>query len=64
MIWTDHHGHQWDLDARSPCRRCGQEKPGRFDSACPGRRNHAEGTEARNLFALYALFATSEGTTP
>ena len=26
MIWTDRHGHEWDLETTNPCRRCGQDK--------------------------------------
>ncbi len=42
MIWTDRYGHQWDLDSRAPCRRCGQERPGRFDSTCMGQHDETK----------------------
>ncbi|MDE2906978.1 MAG: hypothetical protein OXQ28_12965 [Acidobacteriota bacterium] len=42
MIWTDRYGHEWDLDNCGPCRRCGQDRPGRFDSTCMGKRDDAE----------------------
>lgn len=42
MIWKDRYGHEWDLDSRAPCRRCGQDQPARFDSTCRGERLHAQ----------------------
>lgn len=41
MIWTDRHGHEWDLNNCTPCRRCGQDKPGPFDTMCQGNHETA-----------------------
>ena len=53
MIWTDRHGHEWDLETRSACRRCGQKKPHRFDSTCPRKRREPESAEAENQFTRF-----------
>ena len=42
MIWRDRYGHEWDLESSTPCRRCGQDRPGRFDSTCMGKRDDTE----------------------
>ena len=54
MIWTDRHGHEWDLDSCAPCRRCGQDRPARFDSTCMGKRDDAEAAVPFTVFATGA----------
>ena len=52
MIWTDRYGHQWDLESRTPCRRCGQDRPGEFDSTCRGKPGDADAANRHDAFGI------------
>ena len=60
MIWTDRHGHEWDLEARTPCQQCGQKNPSAFDTACTRDGNPDPPTRLSAADIARAMEAISE----